>query len=89
MTVGYGTELDTRTDEKLEQGEGAVAHIVKDPGKVAQAYIEQTPLEALCGKVFTPTKGVKGLPICQMCKDMADAFMNKDEGGSDGVEGVF
>ena len=77
------------TDERLDTGTGPVAHIVKDPGKVAQAYIDGTPIEALCGHVWVPSKSVKGLPVCQMCKEMADAFLNKDEGGSDAVEGLL
>ena len=73
--------------EELETGAPSEAHIVKDPAKVTEAYLNQTPLEALCGKVFTPTKGVTGLPICQMCKDLADSFLTG--GGSDDIEGVF
>jgi hypothetical protein len=77
------------TDEKLETGQGDVAHIVKDPQKVAQAYLEGTPIEALCGYVWVPSKSVKSLPICQMCKEMADAFMDGPDGGADNVEGVL
>lgn len=71
---------------KESLGSGDVAHIVKDPGKVAEAYLNGTPLEALCGKVWVPSKSVRGLPICPMCKDLADAFM--DEGGADDVQGI-
>jgi len=77
------------TEERLDTGTGPVAHIVKDPAKVAQAYIDGLPLEALCGHVWVPSKSVKGLPICQMCKEMADAFMDGPDGGSDKVEGVL
>lgn len=75
------------TERKLETGSGDAAHIVKDPSKVAQAYLDGTPIEALCGKVWVPSKSVKGLPICPMCKEMADAFM--DEGGADDVGGIL
>jgi hypothetical protein len=83
------TETIDQTDERTELGQGPVAHIVKDPSKVAQAYLDGTPLEALCGHVFTPSRSVKDLPICQMCKEMADAFMDGPDGGSDRVEGVL
>ena len=46
--------------------------IVKDPGKVTEAYILGTPVEALCGHVFTPSKDPKQLPVCDTCKDIAD-----------------
>ena len=45
---------------------------VKDPGKVTEAYILGTPVEALCGHVFTPSKDPKQLPVCDTCKDIAD-----------------
>lgn len=77
----HSTQLLERT------GSASPAHIVKDPSKVAQAYLEGTPLEALCGHTFTPSKSTRDLPICAMCKDMADAFM--DEGGADDVRGVL
>jgi len=88
MTTPEGSLLEDLREE-LGTGEPTVAHIVKDPEKVQEAYIMGTPLEALCGHVWVPTKPVKGLPLCEMCKELADAFMNKDEGGVDGVEGVF
>jgi hypothetical protein len=39
---------------------------------VTEAYILGTPVEALCGHVFTPSKDPKQLPICDTCKDIAD-----------------
>ena len=46
--------------------------LAKYPGKVTEAYILGTPVEALCGHVFTPSKDPKSLPICDTCKDIAD-----------------
>jgi hypothetical protein len=39
---------------------------------VTEAYILRTPVEALCGHVFTPSKDPKQLPVCDTCKDIAD-----------------
>ncbi|TSA52089.1 MAG: DUF3039 domain-containing protein, partial [Actinobacteria bacterium] len=47
-----------------------MAHIVKtDPGedaasKVLEARIYGTPLEALCGHVWIPSRDPKQLPLC-------------------------
>lgn len=73
------TETIERTDERTSTGSPDVAHIVKDKNKVTEAYLKGTPVEALCGHVFVPTKDPKKLPVCQMCKDLADAFL---KGGS-------
>jgi len=70
--LGTSTLVDERTEERELQDPGSVAHIVKDPGKVTEAYILGTPVEALCGHVFTPSKDPKQLPICDTCKDIAD-----------------
>jgi hypothetical protein len=80
------TETSTLTRDQTQTGRGDVAHIVKDPQRVAEAYLNRTPLEALCGYVWVPSRSPKDLPICQMCKEMADAFM--DEGGADDVRGL-
>ena len=69
---GISTLVEERTEERELQDPGSVAHIIKDPAKVTEAYILGTPVEALCGHVFTPSKDPKQLPICDTCKDIAD-----------------
>ena len=71
-SIGSSTLIEERTEERELQDPGSVAHIVKDPGKVTEAYVFGTPLEALCGHVFTPSKNPKSLPVCDTCKDIAD-----------------
>ena len=66
-------------DRVPQTGEPAAAHIVKtEPGesaaaKVLEARIYGTPLEALCGHVWVPSRDPKQLPICEDCKgDLRD-----------------
>jgi hypothetical protein len=74
------TELTPRT------GEPQVAHIVKvEPGesataKVLQARIEGTPLEALCGHVWVPSRDPKQLPVCQKCTEIYEMFKIFNDG---------
>ena len=74
VEVQPDTELDTQT------GEPIVAHIVKtEPGesaaaKVLEARINGTPLEALCGHVWVPSRDPKKVPMCQKCKDIYDTY---------------
>ena len=73
-------ETIPRLDEELETGEPAVAHIVKiEPGesaaaKVLEARIYGTPIEALCGHVWVPSRDPKQLPVCQKCKDVYEMY---------------
>jgi Protein of unknown function (DUF3039) len=74
------------TEETTETGEPVVAHIVKtEPGesaaaKVLEARIYGTPLEALCGHVWVPSRDPKQVPMCQKCKEIYDLYrtMNDD-----------
>ena len=73
-------------DEVLETGEPALAHIVKtEPGesaaaKVLEARIYGTPIEALCGHVWVPSRDPKKLPMCQKCKDVYDMYKSFNDG---------
>lgn len=85
------TIVDTITDteEVLQTGEPAAAHIVKtDPGesaaaKVLEARIYGTPLEALCGHVWVPSRDPKQLPMCERCKSVYDLYKAFNDGLND------
>lgn len=74
------------TEEVLQTGEPAAAHIVKtDPGesaaaKVLEARIYGTALEALCGHVWVPSRDPKQLPMCESCKSIYDLYKAFNDG---------
>ncbi len=76
----------TSTDERHETEDGPMAHIVKTaPGedaaaKVLEARIEGTPLEALCGHVWVPSRDPKQLPVCQRCRDIYETYRLFNDG---------
>jgi hypothetical protein len=78
----------TRPDTEVvpETGEPAMAHIVKtEPGedaaaKVLEARIMGTPLEALCGHVWVPSRDPKQLPLCDACKDIYETYRMFNDG---------
>ena len=84
------TVLPARTepllDQELETAEPIVAHIVKtEPGesaaaKVMEASIYGTPLEALCGHVWVPSRDPKQVPMCQNCKEIYDTYRAFNDG---------
>ena len=73
-------------DEELQTGEPAVAHIVKtEPGenaaaKVLEARIYGTPIEALCGHVWVPSRDPKQLPVCEKCKGIYEMYRAFNDG---------
>ena len=76
-------------DEELETGEPAMAHIVKtEPdesaaAKVLEARIYGTPVEALCGHVWVPSRDPKQLPLCDRCKEIYEMYRSCNEGLGD------
>jgi hypothetical protein len=77
-------------DEAIpETAEPKSAHIVKvAPGesavaKVMEARIYGTPVEALCGFVWVPSRDPKTLPMCQECKSIYDMYRMFNDGLND------
>jgi hypothetical protein len=73
-------EVRPDTEQVPETGEPAVAHIVKtEPGESAQAKVLEarifgTPIEALCGHVWIPSRDPQQLPMCQKCKEIYEVY---------------
>lgn len=87
--VTMPARVDPRTEELTETGEPAAAHIVKtDPGesaaaKVLEARIYGTPVEALCGHTWVPSRDPKQLPLCEACKSIYEMYRAFNDGLND------
>lgn len=72
-------------DPELESEPPKVAHVVSRENKadadtlVTAAYIEGTPLEALCGQVFVPSRDPKTLPPCEKCVEILSEILKMRE----------
>ncbi len=77
-------ELDP--DERTETGEPTAAHIVKvkrgenAAAVVLEARINGTPVEALCGFVWVPSRDPKQLPVCEECKNIYGMYKAFNDG---------
>jgi hypothetical protein len=77
------------TDTETETGKPLVAHIVKTKrgetaaAKVLEARVMGTPLEALCGHVWVPSRDPKQLPVCQACREIYEMYRGLNDGLSD------
>jgi len=82
-------EIRPDVDEVVEPAEPTHAHIVKvEPGesaaaKVLEARIYGTPVEALCGHVWVPSRDPKQHPLCDTCKSIYEMYRSFNEGLSD------
>ncbi|MEY4404091.1 MAG: hypothetical protein RI976_22 [Actinomycetota bacterium] len=74
------TTVEQQTEHVTQTGKPLVAHIVKTEkdesaaAKVLEARINGTPLEALCGHVWVPSRDPKQLPMCQACKEIYEMY---------------
>ncbi len=50
------------------------AHYVKKSA-ILPSTVEGTPLEALCGKKWIPTRDPSKFPVCPECKEIYEALM--------------
>lgn len=78
-------DTEVRPDTRPQTGDGdhdRFAHYV-DKNQSTQAYIEGTPIRALCGKVWVPTRDPSRYPICPACQEIVDAIFGKDEDDQD------
>jgi hypothetical protein len=74
--VGTLIEEETRTVPTDEGDHERFSHYVpKD--KLMEAMINGTPVIALCGKVWVPTRDPEKFPVCPDCKDIWES-LNKD-----------
>lgn len=62
---------ETRLDR---DGSDRRAHIVMKEDQM-RGYLTGEPIQALCGKVWVPTRDYQGLPVCQECQDERDRLL--------------
>jgi Protein of unknown function (DUF3039) len=83
LTPGAQTVEDRRTQPSLDDGdhERFSHYVAKD--KLTDAMVDGTPVVALCGKVWVPSRDPKRYPVCPECKDIWEGFGSGDDSGND------
>ena len=64
------------TSEKIElddEGNEIFAHYAEKVS-ITAGYVMGTPVQAICGKVFVPSKNPEKLKVCPTCKEIMDAL---------------
>lgn len=79
----------TETEKAPSPGDGErFAHYVKKE-KITAATIEGTPVIALCGKVWVPSRDPKRFPVCPACKEIYEGLQNPGDDGAGKGRGRF
>ena len=80
------TRVEEELDHDLATGEPRVAHIVKSTpdanatAVVLEARVYGTPVEALCGHRWIPSRDPLKLPVCTACKEIYDLYRAMNDG---------
>lgn len=45
-----------------------------ESASVTEGYVLGTPVLAICGKIFVPSRDPEKFPLCPICKEIADAL---------------
>jgi hypothetical protein len=66
--TGTTTIHEERTDYRLDDGDHERFSHYVDKDKLTEALVMGTPVVALCGKVWVPSRDPKRFPVCPECK---------------------
>ena len=80
---GHSTITEEQVQPSLGDGdhERFSHYVAKD--KLTDALVNGTPVVALCGKVWVPSRDPQRFPICPECKEIYDQIPPGD-GGDEG-----
>ena len=83
LAPGSQTITQERVEERHEEGdEERFSHYVPK-AKLTEAQVMGTPVVALCGKVWVPTRNPERFPVCPMCKEIWESMQPGKNKGPD------
>jgi hypothetical protein len=51
-----------------------------DKNEITESAVTGTPIKALCGKVWVPSRDPKRFPVCPECKEIYESLPLGDDG---------
>jgi len=68
------TLTEEHVDYRMDEGDHErFSHYVRRDRQM-ESMVEGTPLTALCGKVWVPSRDPKRFPVCPECKEIYDSL---------------
>lgn len=81
MSTESDVREDTKTAPDLSFGDGdheRFAHYA-DKDKIMESAVTGTPVIALCGKVWVPSRDPQRFPVCPECKEIYESLPEGDD----------
>ena len=83
LAPGSQTVTKERTEERYQEGdEERFSHYVPT-AKLTEAMVTGTPVVALCGKIWVPSRNPERFPVCPLCKEI---WQSMQPGGGKGPD---
>jgi Protein of unknown function (DUF3039) len=79
------SDLRVHEDVRVDTSHGdheRFAHYV-DKNEMVEAHVFGTPIKALCGKVWVPSRDPKKFPVCPECKEIYESLPDGDDDGTE------
>lgn len=74
-------ELDTAREYRYDEGDHERFAHYAPKDKILEAMVSGTPIRALCGKVWVPSRDASRFPVCPACKEIWESLPPGDDGG--------
>jgi Protein of unknown function (DUF3039) len=87
MTTGFGPSTETLTEPRTEEREDVrtdegdhdrFSHYARKD-QLTEAMVMGTPVVALCGKVWVPSRDPQKYPVCPECKEVWESLPHGDD----------
>ena len=76
--MATATELMLDLEIDTDTGNPKYAHYAESTS-VTEGYVLGTPVLAICGKLFIPSRDPEKFPLCPICKEIAEALFLGEE----------
>jgi Protein of unknown function (DUF3039) len=79
------SDLRVEEDVRVDTSHGdhdRFAHYV-DKNEMMESHVFGTPIKALCGKVWVPSRDAKRYPVCPECKEIYESLPDGDDDGAE------
>ena len=86
LAPGAQTIVDERTDLRVDAGDHERFSHYVPKNKLTEAMVMGTPVVALCGKVWVPSRNPDKFPVCPECKEIWHSMRGDGGGGNGGDE---
>lgn len=85
--IGFGSDTDLKTREEertvpTDEGDHEKFSHYVEKDKLTEAMVMGTPVVALCGKVWVPSRAPEKFPVCPDCKEAWEQ-LNDDSGSGE------